>query len=329
VRIFLRSLPALLFVGWLASSSLARADAPLAPNPEAVAFFDAGRKLMATGDYAGAIPKFVQSLKSTRTVGSLLNLGTCYEKVGRMASAWATYRAGASLARELHDAREADGDRFASAVESRVSHLTIDARAIERVEGVEVTLDGVPVGPGARGEEMPVDAGRHVVDVSAPRKRKQTAAVEVAPNGARATVAIPPLEDAPLEAVSRLTVPPPGAEPNARRTAGFVIGGVGLASLAGGVVTGLMAMSKHQQATAACSSYPDHCDPSGAADAPNEASKTLATISTAALVAGGVAVATGAVLVLTAPNAGRTASVLRVTPLVALGTVGASAGFSW
>jgi hypothetical protein len=313
------------------SASTARADAPLAPNPEAVAFFDEGRRLMAGGDYAGAIPKFEQSLKATRTVGSLLNLATCYEKVGRMASAWATYRAGAALARELHDAREADGNSFAAAVEGRVSHLTVDARAIQGVAGAEVTLDGIAVVPGSYGEAMPVDAGRHAVEVRAPGKTAASLTVDVPPDGAQATLPLPALADAPVaptrESTSASLPAPP--TPTGRRTAGYVLVGVGGASVVAGVITGMMAVSKHQEAVANCPSYPDHCNSNGSADAPNSASQTFATISTTTLIAGGVLAATGLVLVLTAPRAPKASTAVRLAPIVGVGTAGASAQVAW
>jgi serine/threonine-protein kinase len=157
-------------MGVLAIAPAVARAASAAPDAEAVAFFDEGRKLMAAGKYADAIARFEESLRHARTVGALLNLGRCYEETGRAASAWATYRAGESLAREMHDGREADAHRFAEAARPRVSTLTLDARALAGVEGVTVKRDGVDVGVAARGEAAPVDPGSHVVEVQAPGK---------------------------------------------------------------------------------------------------------------------------------------------------------------
>jgi hypothetical protein len=313
-------------VAWLPCIDV-RADTPTAPTPEAVAFFDEARKLMAAGDYQGAIPKLEQSVKATRTVGALLNLGRCYEEIGRAASAWATYRAGASLARELHDAREADANGFADRVRTRVAYVTIDARAIEGVHGAELTLDG---GPAAGNEALPVDPGAHVVEAAAPGKISESVKIDVRGDGDRATVKLDPLMDLPFmrpRPPTRAPETPPPASP--RRTMGFVVGGVGVGATAIGLATGLMAIAKHSQATSACPTYPDHCPSSGVADGPNRDSQTFATISTVGFVAGGALLATGALLVITAPvEASRTGAV-RVAPIVGWGVVGASAGIAW
>jgi hypothetical protein len=313
----------------------ARADTPTSPSAEAVAAFDEGRKKMAEGDYAGAIAKFEQSVKSTRTVGALLNLGRAYEESGRAASAWATYRAASALARELHDRREADGDGFAAAILPKVSHLTIDGRALDGVQGAEVTCDGAGA---ALGEPVPVDAGKHVVAVSAPGKRPWSTTIDVGRGGALASVRIASLEDAPAPApsapVSSPDLAPTAPEPSSttQRTIGYATGGVGVVSIATGAVLGLMAMSKHSQATNACPTYPDHCPSSGAADGPNHDAQTFATASTVTFVAGAVLVAAGAVIVLTAPHAtsapGTTGHV-RLVPMLGLQTVGGGAEVVW
>jgi hypothetical protein len=314
-------------VGALSAPQISRADNPSAPSPEAVAFFDEGRRLMAAEDYAGAIPKLEQSLKATRTVGALLNLGRCYEQVGRIASAWATYRAGASLARELHDAREADGNRFAEAVRGKVSTLTIDAHAVDGVTGLEMTLDGVALGAAARGEAVPIDAGMHVVEASAPHKKKATTSVEVGKDGARATLAIPPLEDAPdsTQAPGSVLEQPSSTQ----RTVGLALGIGGLALTAAGAATGAMAISKHNQATASCSTYPDHCSSTGAADAPNHDSQTFATLSTVGFIGGGVLIAAGVVLFLSAPSAAPSTGTFHVAPWIGSRGGGAAAEVAW
>ncbi len=321
-----------LAVSWLAAGQ-ARADETTAPSAEAVAAFDEGRRLLAEHDYPGAIARFEQSIRSTRTVGALLNLGRAYEESGRAASAWAAYRAGAALARELHDAREADGERFAATVLPHVSHLTIDARAVEGVPGVEITCDGAPA---ARGEPVPVDSGSHAIAVKAPGKLPWSATTAVGPDGAQVTVLVEPLADAPAPPPDAPLRPGPGpgdasAPPPSSplRTVGFVVGGVGIVSLGAGAVFGLLASSKHAQAVSDCSSYPAHCPSSGIADGPNHDAQTFATVSTVTFVAGGVALAAGAVLVLTSPSGPQPATAVRLTPLVGSGSVGGSAEVAW
>ncbi len=318
----------------------ARADTPTAPNPAAVAAFDEGRRLMSAGDTAGAIAKFEQSVRATRTVGALLNLGKAYEKAGREASAWATFRGAAALARELHDRREADAETFAKEALPKVSHVVVDGSAVAGVAGVEITCDGSPVAPG---EPIPVDAGTSTIAVHASGKLPWTTSVEVPPAGARATVRVPALQDAPVVAEPAGPAPagpkapdasPPATSGGGQRTLGFTLGGVGLVTLGAGGVFGLLAIAAHGKATSACPDYPNHCPSSGAADGPNRDAQTFATVSTATFIAGGVLALGGAVLVFTAPRgpaaeaAGATGS-LSVRPMVSLGGAGARAEWTF
>src|ERR1700733_5702276 len=83
----------------IASEQEARAQTP---NPSgkivAEALFEEGRKLVADGNFADACPKFADSQRLDPSPATLLNLASCYEKQGRSASAWVTYREAASAA---------------------------------------------------------------------------------------------------------------------------------------------------------------------------------------------------------------------------------------
>src|SRR5580704_7129436 len=83
-------------MAFVASSQVARADGANAPAAEAL--FAEGRRLVDAGDFANACPKFADSERLDPSVATLLNLGACYEKAGRTASAWATFREAISAA---------------------------------------------------------------------------------------------------------------------------------------------------------------------------------------------------------------------------------------
>jgi hypothetical protein len=77
-------------VGIVATVLLATADAHAQGGARRVGaepVFADGRRLMAAGDYERACPKLAASQKLDPAIGAVLNLGACYEKAGKIASA--------------------------------------------------------------------------------------------------------------------------------------------------------------------------------------------------------------------------------------------------
>ncbi len=108
-----------------------------------------------------------------------------------------------------------------------------------------------------------------------------------------------------------------------RRTAGFVVGGVGIAGLAAGSVTGILALADHSAAESGC---PLHKGCS--AEIVNRAStgKSLSVVSTVALAAGAVGVGVGLYLVLSSDGS-KAAPTAGLTLLPDGGRLGFSAAF--
>src|SRR5471032_2545697 len=74
------------------------AQANASSQAAAEALFDEGVKQMKVGNFTVGCPTLEESERVDPGVGTLLYLGECYEKLGRTASAWATFREAASLA---------------------------------------------------------------------------------------------------------------------------------------------------------------------------------------------------------------------------------------
>jgi hypothetical protein len=100
------------------------------------------------------------------------------------------------------------------------------------------------------------------------------------------------------------------------RTAGFVLGGIGVAGIATGAVTGILALGRASTVKSHCPG--DACDPQGL-DAASQG-KWLAPTSTVAFVAGGAFLAAGAYLVL---FRGRASANVVVAPTAMAGAAGA------
>jgi len=285
----------------------------------AEALFVEAKKLAAQGKYAEACPKFAESNRLDRGAGTLIHLGDCYEKNKQTASAWATYKEAASAAQALG---RRDWEKLASqraqALEAKLARLTIkvDARSYE----LEVVRDGEKVTKAAWNVAIPVDIGTHSVEASAAGYRPFRTTSTVRRDGESVEVVVPALEPEPKVVAPKVTPAP--VEPTTRppdadtgsgsgqRTIGLVLGGLGVAGLAVGAVTGLMAMSKSNDAKATCPND-GGCASRDAVDASDEA-KSLGLVSTIGFGAGAALAVGGAVLFFTAPSSKKTS--LHVSP---------------
>lgn len=290
---------------------LPAAAQPGSRSAAAEALFREGRRLMDLHQYAEACPKLAESQELDPAAGTLLNLGDCYEKTGRMASSWGAFNEASRSAQARNRADwEKIGRERAAAIEPHVSRLTLTVPAGVDMPELRLSRDGVPVGRPEWGVAIPVDAGRHKIEASAPGFTAAVIIVEVPTDGKRAEAVVPKLVAAPITASPAVppraqpptaTAAPPKRPSSAQRTAGLVVGLVGAGGVVVGGITGVLAITKHQDAVQACTSYPNHC-PNGAADGPNKQSASMASASTVSFILGGALVAVGGVLYFTAPT---------------------------
>lgn len=327
-------------------SGHAAAQASASDKASAEALFDSALKAMKEGRFTEACPKLENSQRIDPGVGTLLYLAECYEKVGRTASAWATFREAASEAEASGQSKRAKAarDRIAK-LEPQLAYLTIEvAESTRTLPGLKVRRDGADTGLGIIGQAVPQDPGTVKVDVSAPEHESFSVTIRVQP-GAHQTVLIPSLamaESGPQAAAVAPVVteqqppaqkpaqqqpqppPAPGPEPShpgtTQRVIGIAVGGVGLVGIGLGTYFGLNAINKDKKADEKCS--PTVCQEP--ADFDNaDAAKTSATASTVSFIAGGALVAGGVLLYFLAPSEPSSVS---LTPVVAPGYAGLSVG---
>jgi hypothetical protein len=205
-----------------------------------------------------------------------------------------------------------------------------------------VTLDGKAMHRAVIGVETPVDPGKHRVTARAPGgdeaseeftlEEKQKRRVEILVPAGRT---LPPAEGTPAESrvesspmsPSPAAPPPPPSPPappdrsvsSTQRILGFTAVGVGVAGVATGVITGLMAASKYSQAESGCPSRA--CVEGSPGDDALHSFRTLRTVSTVGYVVGGVGLAGGIALLLTLP-ASTAARASSVHPWVGAGQAG-------
>ncbi len=299
----------------LALVAPARAD----DKTDAQALFDEGLKLFDQKNYAAACPKFAASQKADPAAGTLLNLARCYEADGRLASAQQAYVDAIAQAKKERDKpREALARKKEAEVASSVPHLTI----VTSQRDVRVERDGTPLGPAVLGVPVPVDAGAHQIVATANGKKPFTTSVTVA-NGETKELSIPALEDeqAPApksppaaHATPQSTEPAPAPSGlGTRRLISLAVGGAGVVALGVGAFFALRASSLKSDANPHC--FGDNtCDADGLSLLHRAGS--AADVSTTFVVAGGVLVAGGVALWLSAPSpsAKGTSATLSVGP---------------
>jgi hypothetical protein len=317
---------ALVGVAVLGVAVLAGAPAAFAqPTPEtraaAAALFEDAKHLMADGKFSEACPKLEESQRIDPGTGTLYNLATCYEAIGRTASAWVGFRDVAGMASAAGSAdREKAALGKAAALEPKLMKMKITVQPAAASAGVEVKRDGAVMSPALFGTAVPLDPGKHKVSASAPGKEPWEVTVTLDQPGSLVTVDVPPLLDRkpagvapPLPAVGPAGVAPPSPEPAApiegvqprrpwQRPLGIAATVVGAAGLGAGIGVGFMAKSSFDQSNqnGLCNSA-GVCKPMGLTLRSDALSK--GNIATGVFVAGAVLAAGGIVLWVTAPSA--------------------------
>ena len=105
-----------------------------ADQAAAVELFQEAKKLMDAGDHEHACPKFAEAQRLLPTPGTLLSLGLCYEKAGKLASAYGAYKEAEVFARGAGAPdHQAEAQRRAGALALKVAKLAIVVPPVAKV----------------------------------------------------------------------------------------------------------------------------------------------------------------------------------------------------
>jgi hypothetical protein len=342
---------ALSALGLLLVAGAANADPSTAQKAMASQFFDDADKLFASGKIAEACPKYAESQRLDPQLGTMLHLADCYEKAGKTASAWATFKDAAEIAAQRRDGRETKARSRIADLEGKLPKLVVTV-PVTAPPSVDIRQDGEIVSSAAWGTPVPVDPGKHTITAKAAGYKPWSTSVDV-PKGATITrVTLADLEPEPVKAAPAPapaapgvlgTAAAPGEAPaqgeNAasgsgamQRNIAYAVGVAGVVGLGIGTLFGLKMKSK-------VSEREDVCGPEYLCKTPAQAeqikqltsdARGAASISAISFAIGGTAIVAGVALWLTAPSGGtKSASAIDVRPWVGPGNAGAAVTGRW
>jgi hypothetical protein len=317
---------------FIAAPAVAEPSAP--EKAMASQLFDDAEKAMADGNVGQACPKYAESQRLDPQLGTLLHLGECYARAERSASAWASFKDALEIAVARSDSREPRIRRRVAELEKILSRLVIKVPESAPAD-LEIRQDGNVVGRPVWGTPLPIDAGSHTVTASAAGMKPWTGSVQVAAGSSTAQVTIPPLEAEPepaaIAAVAAPATAAAGPVPSSgeaaasstsngsiQRILGWTAVGAGVGGLTVGIVYNVIRSDKLEQRDKLCPM--NECaneDQKNRVESLTQDAKNASTISMVGFIAGGVFVAGGLVLVLTAPRGDAKVTGVSAIPLVA------------
>jgi hypothetical protein len=168
-----------------ADTTAVAATGPGSTLKAAEATFLRGRELLTQGKYQEACVAFEQSQRLDPQFGTQYNIASCYEKTGKLATAWNLYR---ELARsDTNPTRRSKAGELAAALAARVPRIKLVLPL--RPEGVQVHLNGENA-TALIGIETPVDFGSYGIAAGASGHRAWRKTIEIREQGKVVTVVI-------------------------------------------------------------------------------------------------------------------------------------------
>ena len=170
---------------------------------QAETLFRQGKDLMAHGNIADACAAFDASQKLDPTLATLLNQASCREKNGQLATAWGLFLDAERQSRAASDDATKGlhqvATDHAAKLEPRLSTLMITVALENRVGGLEILRNNVPIDPGAWNKALPVDGGTYKITARAPGNADWSSTVTVLVERDAKTIETPKLKAAALK----------------------------------------------------------------------------------------------------------------------------------
>ena len=279
----------------------------------AIALFEQGIAAYKAGNYEQACAALRESNELQADSGTRGSLARCYEKLGKLTSAWKLW---VDLSTTAPKQLQPDAAANAAKLEPRLPKYVL--RIFEAPPGLTITLDGARVDT-APGVPVPLDPGAHKLEVKADAFEPWTHEL-MAQESRTIEITVPRL--APRASIGTRRPDPidKPASKSSRKLIGVAVIGVGGALVVGGTTFGVIAKSRNDDAKELCGGDIDACDAMrvGAAQDKVDSARSAGMLSTIGFVAGGVAVVTGVVLYVTAPKRQR----LTIVPTAGDGSAG-------
>ncbi len=296
--------PALLAVTLLAASAHAQQDPAAAES-----LFRDAKAAEQRGDFKTACARFAESQRLDPAAGTLLNEADCEEHLGALAAAWGHFV-------EARDQLPKGDDRLpytqqrVAALDRRVPHVIVRLPP-GAPPGSRVLRGSIEIGPAALGVPLAVDPGPLALTLLVPGQPPATLNLVLDEGMTRDIVlelhTAPPVASPAAPAVASSPAPSasatrstdagtPSSTGDTKRTLGWVVGGVGVAGLALGTITGIMAMGDASTVKGDCNA--GACQHQSGVDAAS-AGKTASLLSTVGFVGGAACTGVALYLLLT------------------------------
>lgn len=316
-------------------------------EPSAHALYESGMADLKAKKFATACPSLRQSFRLEALPETLFFLAECEEGARRVTSAAATYDDYLALFDQLPEstrkeerAREKLASERRQALDAKIPHVTFripatvpDGTRVTR--RVAATNDRLEV---AVGVQLPIDPGEHYVmtEVAGRSPWEKRFFIFEGENKIVELDVSPPTKGAvdgtrmnrPIAPVPTM-LPPLNPGMSGRRVGAYVVGGVGIAGILLGAVTGALVWGQKGIISDNCGEGLNHlCNPAG--ESASDTAQTFGTVSTVGFAVGLTALAGGILLYVTEPAPTKLGS---VPGRVALGfnptSSGASLGGTW